>query len=155
MKKSFLKFAVCFAALAVLALASCKKENEPVVTPPADTTHQHEDPTPDPALILGTWKMDKATQYVGQNPDGVDLAPMYGENFCLTFLEDGTLVTSDGINESRMQWTLEDSQLAFIQATGIDPVMYLLKELTETRLVIENGTGTEYVTVMEFDRVTD
>ena len=158
MNKLFLKFAVCFAAVALLALASCKKENDPVVTPPSDTVSQNDDgDDPEEPSILGKWEMDKTTQYqyYGSDTMVIDQTNMYGEHFYLEFREDGSLITSDGINESQMWWELDGTDLAFIQVVGAAPTMYVLLELTQERLVIENGAGSNIETVMEFDRVTD
>ena len=118
---------------------SCGDDN------PSDT------PTAEEPSILGRWSLDKATQLANGNE--VDVTNFYGTNFCLTFLEDGTLITSDGINDVPMHWELDGVNLNFIQAPGMPPVAYIVQLLTDTQLTIVNGTGTDYVTTMEFSRI--
>lgn len=133
---------LCFVASMSLIFAACEKPEDPNGNDPGQPTM---------ASILGTWEADK----VVQNPETehpVDMTTWY-QNFQLTFLEDGTLITSDGINESTMAWTLDGDQLAFIQVPGAQPVMYIVRTLTETNLVMETGTGSDYVTVWEMHRV--
>lgn len=132
-----------------LLFSSCEKEPDPTPNPeiPADSN------TDDPIVnvsIIGHWRLDKATQIANGNES--DQTNFYSQNFQLTFLEDGTLITSDGHNETAMQWTLEGDQLGFIQAPDAAPVMYMVKVLTEQNLMIENGTGSNCVTTMEFHR---
>lgn len=106
---------------------------------------------PNQTSIIGRWSLDKATQ--SANGNDVDISNFYGEHFFLTFLEDGTLITSDGNNEATMQWALDGENLDFIQAPGLTPVRYLITLLTNTKPTIVNGSGTDYVTTMEFSRV--
>lgn len=153
MKKIF----YCLLACMFLMFGSCQKEaivdDNTNVTDTAtndDNTGGEEDLT---ASILGHWKLDSAIQDADGNE--IDITNFYGLEFHLYFQEDGTLITSDGNNEVPMQWTLDGNQLGFIQVPGADPVMYLIRELTETQLVIENGTGTNYVTVMTLHRVEE
>lgn len=152
MKINLLKTMVCLMAMSSMLCFSCGKDPEPQI-PDTDTivTDEPQDPDqPQEASIIGHWRMVKVTQHVGDND--VDLTPMYGENFQLTFCEDGTLITSDGVNDVTMQWTQDGLNIAFIQAPGAAPVMYLLIALTEEDLVIENGAGSDVVTDMEFKR---
>lgn len=118
-----------------------------------------EEPTPDDPVsedtvetysILGHWIMEKATQ--NSNGNEIDMSNFY-VNFQLIFEEDGTLITTDDINQSEMAWTLEGDQLGFIQVPGAEPVMYTIKKLTADELDIENGTGSNVVTLMEFKRM--
>lgn len=141
------KILYCLMACMFLMLGSCQKD-------PVNNNDNTENGGEEPnitASILGHWKLDSAIQTVGGND--IDITNFYGVEFHLIFEEDGTLITTDGINENPMQWALEGDQLAFIQAPGLDPVMYLVKKLNKTQLIIENGTGTEYVTVMTLHRV--
>lgn len=152
MKKTFSIAMLCLAVVLGISMVSCGKENvEPIVN---DTTNTDTLPGEDPEpvySIIGHWELLSAIQDVSGNE--IDITPFYGEHFYLTFMEDGTLLTSDGINEVPMSWTLEGDQLAFISAPGADPVMYTVVELTENSLVIENGTGTGYVTTMTLKRI--
>lgn len=151
MKKTHIVFVACFFAIFALMMESCHKD-DPTIVPIVDTTADTNtgDTDDSDVSIVGQWELTVATQYVSGNP--IDVTPFYGEHFYLTFEEDGTLITSDGINEVAMQWTLNGSQLAFIQAPGLDPVMYEVTTLTQENLVIVNGKGTDYVTVMELVR---
>lgn len=111
------------------------------------------DPNPEPEQIsiIGSWVMDKAIQIAEGNE--VDLTNMYGEGFTLTFQENGVLITTNSLSTAEMQWTLDGDLLAFIQTPGAPAVNYIVRELTEENLTIENGTGTDYVTTMYFHRV--
>lgn len=149
MKKHTFSFALFIMMSLGLMLSSCEKE--PGLTPNSEIPTKPNSSEPDMYFsIIGHWRLDKATQLANGNE--VDMTNFYTQNFQLIFLEDGTLITSDGINESEMQWTLDGDQLSFIQAPGIDPVMYIVRVLTDTSLSIENGTGTEYITTMDFHR---
>lgn len=154
MKKQ-LSFAVfCFVALMGLMLVSCNKEDV-VVPDPNDTTGTTDSvpeiPEEPEYTILGTWALTDAIQDVSGNQ--IDVTPFYGENFQLTFEEDGTLILSDGNNVSTMSWTLDGDQLGFIQVPGADPVMYRVATLDAENLVIINGEGTGYVTTMNLKRL--
>lgn len=151
MKKLLCFALLCLAATMGMMVASCQKEDvvTPSVTDSTDTTPDVPEPT---FTIIGHWGLDQAVQYVGENE--IDITPFYGEGFQLTFSEDGTLLVSDSLNnETEMTWTLDGDQLGFIQAPGLDPVMYTVIELTADKLVLENGTGTDYVTVMTLHRM--
>lgn len=153
MKKKFSFAAVCLLALMAMIAVSCHKEDDytPVTndtTVANDTVPDTPEPTPS---ILGKWKLDSAIQNVSGNE--IDITNFYGYEFFLTFLEDGTLITSDGINDVEMQWTLDGDQLGFIQVPGAAPVMYLVEVLDTERLVIVNGAGSDYVTTMTLHRV--
>lgn len=152
MKKKLGFAVVCMAALMGLMVVSCNKEEDttPIVndTTPTDTIPENPDPEP---TILGKWKLDIAIQNVSGNE--IDITNFYGTEFFLTFMEDGTLITSDGINEVPMQWTLEGEDLGFIQVPGADPVMYKLQVLEDEKLVIANGVGTDIVTTMTLHRI--
>lgn len=151
MRKVFVFAAFCLVATLGLMVSSCGKEEEPLTPVVDDTTADTIPVTPENTpTIIGVWHMIEATQDVQGNV--VDMINFYGENFCLTFMEDGTLITSDGINDAQMQWTLEGNQLGFIQAPGAPAVMYELRELTDERLVIVNGVGTGIETTMIFER---
>ncbi|MCQ2274975.1 MAG: hypothetical protein MJZ86_09310 [Bacteroidales bacterium] len=151
MKKIFSIAMLCLAVAVGVSMVSCGKEKvEPIVNDTTTDTLPGENPDP-VYSIIGQWELLSAIQDVTGNP--VDITPFYGEHFYLTFMEDGTLLTSDGTNEVPMQWTLEGDQLAFISAPGAAPVMYTVVELTENSLVIENGTGTGYVTTMTLKRI--
>lgn len=143
------KMLYCLMASMFLMIGSCQKD--PVTNNDNNNTEAGGGEHNTTASILGHWKLDSAIQNAGGND--IDITNFYGVEFHLIFEEDGTLITTDGINENPMQWSLEGDQLAFIQVPGADPVMYLVKVLTDTQLVIENGTGTEYVTVMTLHRV--
>lgn len=151
--KKILGFAIlCFVATMGLMTASCQKEEaiEPIVTDSNNDTTP--DTPPEPVYtIIGHWELDAAIQEVGENQ--IDITPFYGEHFYLTFEEDGTLITSDGMNNVEMTWTLDGDQLGFIQVPGADPVMYTVTELTAETLVIVNGIGTGYVTTMNLHRI--
>lgn len=147
MKKTLYLLLIGLVTFAGFTMLSCDHNNgtepeTPIVDP---------DPEPE-ASILGLWYLENATQYVGENSNPVNMTPMYGENFSLNFLEDGTLIASQAGNQATMEWTLDGENLAFIQAPGMDPVMYIVRSLSLDKLVIENGTGTDYVTVMELIR---
>lgn len=149
MKKRLCNYLYILLAFLGLTLAACDHNNGGEGSNDDPNT---EEPT-NQASIIGNWLLDKATQYNSVNE--VDMTNFYGEHFHLIFKEDGILVVDDEINTSSMHWTLDGDQLAFIQAPGVDPVMYTVKQLDETNLVIESGTGTEYVTVMELHRVSE
>lgn len=158
MKKRLCNYLFILLAFVGLTFSACDHNNS---TDPNEGTNTEEPNTDnpntdDPATtysILGTWKLDLATQYTPTND--IDMTNFYGTNFRLIFQDGGILIVNDGINSTNMQWTLEGDQLAFIQAPGMAPVMYTVKQLNETNLVIENGTGTDYVTVMELHRITE
>lgn len=147
-----LSFAIlCFVALMGLSLAACHKDDV-VVPEPNDTTNVTDTIPEEPTYsIIGTWKLDSATQDVSGNL--IDITPFYGEEFYLTFREDGELITSDGTNEVSMDWVMEGDQVGFIQAPGLDPVMYTVATLTADSLVLVNGEGTGYVTTMNLHRI--
>lgn len=150
MTKNMRNYLFILLAFFGLTLVSCDPTPTPEPDPTPTDDPQVEEPTADPT-ILGAWLMDKATQYTPFNE--VDMTNFYGTTFSLTFEEGGRLIVDNGIDVTDMQWTLEGDQLAFISAPDIAPVMYLVKTISDTSLVIENGTGTDYVTVMEFHRV--
>lgn len=137
MKKNTFSLLLCLFLCLGMTLVSCDKPEpeEPDVT----------------YSIIGHWKLDNAFQETPYNH--VDMTNMYGQNFQLIFKEDSTLITTDGINETEMQWTLNGDQLGFIQAAGMAPVMYTVLKLTKDSLSIENGSGTDYVTTMNLHRV--
>lgn len=147
MKKNLLAYLFSLMACVCMLLASCDKP-EPIVPGPGDEEGQ--DTTVVTYSILGHWALDSAMQNVGGN--NIDVTAFYGTNFQLTFEEDGTLITSDGINEVPMQWNKEGDQVGFIQAPGMDPVMYTVKELSAEKLIMENGAGTDYVTTLYMHR---
>lgn len=138
-------FALSLLLCGGLLLSSCEKESSPEIETPSEPTPG--EPADEPS-ILGHWRLDKATQWSNGNES--DITNFYTQNFQLTFLEDGTLVTSDGNHETPMQWTLEGDQLSFIQAPGMAPVVYTVQVLTIQNLAIENGT--DIVTSMEFHK---
>ncbi|MCQ2280582.1 MAG: hypothetical protein MJZ49_07260 [Bacteroidales bacterium] len=141
MKKFTLFFAFSILLSCGLLFSSCEKEPTP------ETEITSEEPVEEPT-ILGHWRMDKATQLAYGNE--IDITNFYTQDFQLTFLEDGTLITSNGMQETAMQWTLEGDQLSFIQAPEMDPVIYTVRELTLQNLSIVNGT--DFVTTMEFHK---
>lgn len=141
MRKIALLFALSLLLCGGLLLSSCEKEPTPETKIPSE--EQVEEPS-----ILGHWRLDKATQWSNGNES--DITNFYTQNFQLTFLEDGTLITSNGIHETPMQWTLEGDQLSFIQSPEMEPVVYTVRLLTMQNLAIENGT--DIVTTMEFHR---
>lgn len=154
MKKNSLPLLLCLLMGLCMAFVSCEKpepDPEPVPVP------EPEQPViDDPVVeysIIGNWKMVSAIQITPNNQ--ADITNMYGTNFQLIFEEDGTLITTDGINSAEMRWMLNDNQLAFIQAEGAEPVLYTLLSLTSDSLSIENGTGTDVVTIMNFVRLVD
>ena len=144
MKKSRKTILFCLLACLVTVVVSCHKPD------PADPV----DPVA-PVSIVGQWKLYNASQLVTY-PDGttqdVDMMNIYGQNFRLIFEENGTLVTINEYESAEMQWTLNGDTLGFIQSPGLDPVMYLVNKLVSDTLVIEHGTGTNNVTLMEFYR---
>lgn len=143
------KILYCLLACMFLMFSSCQKD--PVTPNDNNNTETGGEEPAITASILGHWKLDSAIQ--NANGNDIDITNFYGIEFHLIFEEDGTLITTDGINENPMQWSLDGDQLAFIQAPGLAPVMYLVKTLSETQLIIENGAGTDYVTVMTLHRV--
>lgn len=149
------KFFFCLVASLFVAFAACEKT--PEGTPEGNDSIPGGIENPDgPAItasILGHWQLDQAIQ--NANGNDVDITNFYGIEFPLYFEEDGTLITSDGINQNPMQWTMDGDQLGFIQVPGSPAVMYTIKRLSDTQLIIENGTGTDYVTVMTLHRVND
>lgn len=154
MKKNLFTYLFCLLACTCMTLASCDKP-EPIVPGPGEEEQEGEggqggQDTVATYSILGHWNLDYSTQQAGDN--FFDNTAFYGNNFQLTFEEDGTLIVADAYNTTDMQWTLDGDQLAFIQAPGADPVMYTVKKLTADSLDIENGTGTDYITTMHFLR---
>lgn len=145
MRKIALLFALSLLLCGGLLLSSCEKEPSPEIETPSEPTPG--EPADEPS-ILGHWRMDKATQLAYGNE--IDITNFYTQNFQLTFLEDGTLITSNGIHETPMQWTLEGDQLSFIQSPEMGPVVYTVRLLTMQNLTIENGT--DIVTTMEFHK---
>lgn len=155
MKKSTFSLLLCLLMGMTMAFISCEKpEPEPDPIPvPEPVQPTNDDPDPEPVVeysILGHWKMVSAFQVTPNNQ--ADITNMYGTNFQLIFEEDGTLITTDGIHSVEMRWTLNGNQLAFIQAEGMEPVLYTVLNLTSDSLSIENGTGTDIVTTMDFIR---
>ena len=144
MKKRNFSFLLCLLMGLCVAFVSCEKP-EPDPEQPGT-----EDPIVEDASIIGCWKLDNAVQVSPTNT--MDLTNIYGENFYLTFMENGTLLVEDRYNQTQMQWTLDGDQLAFIQAEDEAPVMYTVKTLTIDSLSIVNGAGTDYVTTMNFVR---
>lgn len=147
MKKFTLLFSFILLLGCVFLFSSCEKE--PIPTPESEISSDSdsEEPVEEPS-ILGHWRMDKATQWANGNES--DITNFYTQNFQLTFLDDGTLITYNGIHETSMRWLLEGDQLSFIQAPGMDPVLYTVRVLTAQNLSIENGT--DVVTTMEFHK---
>ncbi len=156
-------FFLCLLAVLSFALVSCDKpEPDPEPDQPTPVEPIPDDPDiPDnpvsedttsaySTMLLGKWVLERATQDVSGNV--VDITNFYGSYFSLLFEEDGTLITANGIEDATMQWTLDGDQLGFIQLPGMDPVMYTIKKITEDELDIENGAGTEYVTLLELNR---
>lgn len=140
---------VAFLVCMGLSMISCGKEDNttPIVN---DTTNNNDTIVPEQPSILGTWGLVCATQYTPYNT--IDYTNIYGTDFTLIFEEDGTLITTNGTSTTNMAWELEGDKLGFIQAPGLDPVMYTINALTADSLAIEHGTGTDYVTVMELRR---
>lgn len=145
------KMLYCLMACMFLVFGSCQKDPIETNTNTNNSSETGGEDSDITASILGHWQLDEAIQTA--NGTDIDITNFYGIEFHLYFEEDGTLITSDGINQNPMQWSLDGDQLAFIQVPGADPVMYLVKTLTDTQLIIENGTGTDYVTVMTLHRV--
>lgn len=141
MKRYLKTLAICFVATFGIMFSSCDKEPE--------NNGNDDNNGQQTASIIGNWLADRVIQNPGEHQ--VDMTNWYS-NFQLTFEEDGTLIVNDGINETAMQWTLDGDNLAFIQAPGVDPVTYIVQELTQTKLVMVHGTGTDYVTVWELHR---
>lgn len=168
MKKVLFRFMMCLMAVSALTFVSCNNDDdddkdnrnhgtqtETTSGTETGTTGEEENGGEEQgASLIGTWKLDKATQYYS-NGIVSDYTPMYGENFHLRFEEDGTLITFNDLYQSPMTWFREGNDVGFIQAEGMDPVMYSIEELTETRLVLENGNGGDIITVMELIRVED
>lgn len=151
MRKRFTFVSLCFVALMGLMVASCGKED--VITPDTNDSTPVNDTIPEEPTytIIGSWALDEAFQDVSGNI--IDVTPFYGLSFQLTFEEGGRLLVSDGNNVSEMQWTLDGDQLAFIQAPGVDPVVYHMTVLDAEKLTIVNGEGTGYVTTMNLHRI--
>lgn len=150
MKKNLLAYLFSLMACVCMLLASCDKP-EPIVPGPGEEEQEGGgQDTVATYSILGHWNLDYSTQEVSGNL--IDNTAFYGVNFQLTFEEDGTLIVADAYNTTEMQWSLDGDQLAFIQAPGMDPVMYTVKELSAEKLIMENGAGTDYVTTLYMHR---
>ncbi len=134
--------------VAVLCLVACKnKPNEP--EKPGEGNEGEKSYA---ELIIGTWTLESALQDNGGD-EPVDLTPMYGgSDFVLTFQEGGVLITSNGIEDAQMEYTIDGNKVNFIQAPGADPVEYLIEQCDETTLVIVHGSGSDYVTTMTLKR---
>ena len=146
MKNLKFSFLLCLLLGLSVAFVSCEK--------PEPEPEQPEQPViDDPVVevsIIGHWKLYNAMQVTPLNQS--DATNFYGTNFQLIFEEDGTLITTNGTNSTQMQWALDGDQLSFIQAEGMDPILYTVRKLTVDTLSIENGTGTDFVTTMNFVR---
>ena len=148
-KYAFITILSLFMGSAFL-FSSCEKEPLPDAETPTEeiSDESDTDDSDETFSILGHWRMVQATQVVSGNV--IDITNFYTQDFQLIFEEDGTLITTNGVSETPMQWTMEGDQLSFIQATGMEPVIYTVRTLTAQNLVIENGT--DIVTTMEFQR---
>lgn len=153
MKKSSLPLLLCLLLGLSLSFVACEKpEPDPTPVPDPEPEQPVIDDPVEEVSIIGRWKMVYAFQVYSNNQ--TDMTNFYGTNFQLIFEENGNLITTDGLNEAQMQWTLDGDQLGFIQAEGMTPVMYTVRNLTQDSLSIENGTGTPIVTTMNFVRLS-
>lgn len=149
MKKIIFSFLLCLLFGLCVALVSCEKPEPDPVQPEQPEQPVIDDPVEE-VSIIGHWKLYSAMQVTPLNQS--DATNFYGTNFQVIFEEDGTLITTNGVNSTQMQWALDGDQLSFIQAEGMDPVLYSVLKLTADTLSIENGAGTDFVTTMNFIR---
>lgn len=139
-----------------LAFGACHKDDP--VTPinpvtdstdtvvPADTTATQTDTT---SALLGHWYLTEAYQMASGNY--VDMTPWY-DNFQLIFEADGTLITTDGINSTEMNWAYENGILGFIQTAGLPAIDYHIMHISADSLSIQDQRDPDYVTTMNFVR---
>ncbi|MCQ2297539.1 MAG: hypothetical protein MJZ51_02835 [Bacteroidales bacterium] len=147
MKKTFLTLMLSLVAAGALMLSSCKKDdlNNNGSSSNNDNTE---------ATIIGHWLIDNATQQDAYNL--VDYTPILGYEFQLIFREDGTLLTTNGVHDSEMQYVMDgDKRVGFVQVAGMEPQWYNIIELTNKTLTLQNGEIETAQTTMYFNRVND
>lgn len=159
MKRNSIVFIAGILACMGLVFNSCQKDDpitpiDPTIdsadiidtTVPIDTTATQLDTV---ATLLGHWSLTDANQLAGGN--FVDITPWY-DNFQLTFEADGTLLVTDNVNTTEMNWTYENGILGFIQVVGMPAIDYHIMHISADSLSIQDQRDPNYITTMNFRR---